>query len=111
MVNCPRCEAEVSVRRLLTEDLRHVACAECPAILSVRSRMALLPALVLIFLGPPLAKAVQDGWLSVALGVTVGVALLLLAGRIGYALSSTTVIRHRHRASRTPMRPSDSDVE
>ena len=107
MVKCPSCGARIGIRRLLNSDLRHVLCAQCPAILSVRTRLGMLPALMLIFLGPPAAKAVQEGWFSVASGIVGGLCVLLAAAWLGYRLSSSSLIRHRHVPQDQPMQTDD----
>ena len=96
MVTCPSCGARVGVRRLLNADLRQLSCAECPAVMSVKTRVGLLPAMMLIFLGAPVAKAVQEGWFSVGWAIVGGTGVLMAAAWLGYHLSSTNLIRVRH---------------
>ena len=96
MVKCPSCGERVGMRRLLRSDLRKVKCPRCPAILSVKTRLGLLPALMLIFLGAPVAKAVQEGWFSITWGIVGGLGVLGVAAWIGYRMSSASVVRHRY---------------
>jgi hypothetical protein len=97
MVRCPECGERIRARTLLTSDLRAVDCTRCSAILAVRTRLGLLPAILLIFLGPPLAKSAQAGWLSIPAAIAVGALLLAVGAWIGYRASSATLVRHRHR--------------
>ena len=109
MVKCPSCGARVGVGQLLNVDLRHVSCTQCAAIMSVKTHLGLLPGLMLIFLGPPSAKAIQEGWFSVTSGVVGGVCVLLAAAWLGDSLSSTSLIRHRHVPPVPQNRPTQTD--
>jgi hypothetical protein len=71
--------------------------------MSVKTRLGLLPALTLIFLGPPAAKAVQEGWLSVPSGIVAGICALLGAAWLGYCMSSTNLIRLHHEPRDEPL--------
>lgn len=96
MVKCPNCGERVGIRQLLGSDLRRVLCTRCPAIMSVKTRLGLLPALLLLFLGPPVAKAIQEGWFSVTSGVVGAVCVLAAAAWLGHRMSSTNLVRIRH---------------
>lgn len=99
MPSCPHCSERIALRHILSSDLRHLECVHCPAILSVKTHAGLLPGIVLIMLGPPVAKAVQEGWFSVTIAVTGGLALLLALAWIGFARSRITLLRLRHTAA------------
>jgi hypothetical protein len=96
MPTCPSCGERVRPRQVISGDLRHVSCDHCTAIMSVKTRAGLLPALMLIFLGAPTAKAVQEGWFSIPAGIIGGLCVMVAAGWFGYVFSSTSLIRHRH---------------
>lgn len=96
MPRYPECGHRLSVRGMFGHDLRQVPCARCPAIYAVQTRAALLPAILLILLGPPVAKAVQEGWFSIGPAIAGGALVLLATGWIGYASSSTSLVRRRH---------------
>jgi hypothetical protein len=98
---CPSCGQPLRLRRLLGRDLRHVECEHCPAIVSVKSHLGLLPAMLLIFLGPPMAKAVDEGWLGLWTAIVVGLVVLPLGAVIGHRVSRTTLVRHRHERTST----------
>ena len=92
MPKCPRCGARVELRRLALGDTRQLECNGCPAVLVIPPRAMLLPAMLPILLGPPAAKAVEQGWIGVAPAVAGGLLLFFAAAVLGYALSPPKVV-------------------
>jgi hypothetical protein len=88
----------------LNGDARHLECSSCPAILSVPPRALLLPAMLLILLGPPVAKAVQEGWFGVGAAVAGGFLLLFAGLWLGYAISPVRLVELRGRGA-APAQP------